>query len=260
MLEAVERDDHAAVAEALRHEPRRVHGFVSRSTADGEAMWLPLHVASALGSVKAARVLVEAGAVPDSRTRSQPASATRGRETAVHLAARAGDAAMIALLLEHGGSVEVLDARGSRPMHAAAFALAHGVVELLLAAGASVDPVDSQQRTPLHAAIAGLAVQEGDASVMARRVQAAQRVVELLIQAGADVNAPCPRHAECYTPLHRCVSAGEQTAAVIERLVSAGADRTRRDPRFERTPAELARTLDLDRLRLMLESDGCVTG
>lgn len=253
LTSAIDADDHLSLAGWAQEEPAFAHSFIIHLSSDGEEMWLPLHLAAHRGATRSARALIEAGAKPDSRTRSQPATATRGRQTALHLAAAHGHDAMVALLLKHGASVEVLDARQRRPLHGAASALAPRVIELLISAGATVDPTDAQQRTPLHAVIAVLRDRPSDAEIRDQRADAATRCLASLIESGADVDHPCPREADSFTPLHRCVNVGDHTAPLLDALLDAGADRGLRDPRHERTAGELADALGRQTLLARLE-------
>jgi ankyrin repeat protein len=94
-------------------------------------------------------------------------------------------------------------------------------VEVLLAAGARVNDQsrNPMRVAPLHSALAG----------------SDQTIVELLLDAGADVNLV---QADGYTPLHEAAQNGDQVMA--ERLVAAGADpRARLDDGS--TPADSAR-------------------
>ena len=227
-LSAVEAGDVASVASGLSAEGKWLNTFVTRGVEHGQEMWLPLHFAASAGAVKSARLLIERGGSVDCRTRFT--SPLHARQTPLHLAASGGHGGVVALLLEHGASVEVLDAGQARPLHLAARSGSAGVVATLIEAGAGLEARDGQQRTALHLAILGPG---DDAAALA------------LIESGADVDAVCPKEADAFTPLHRCVKAGEHRLGVAERLVAAGADTSRRDPRFERTAGELAEALGL---------------
>ena len=87
-----------------------------------------------------------------------------------------------------------------------------------------MEVVDDQDRTPLHWA------------VLAR----SQDVVRLLLAAGANPNHVCPRDAEGFTPLHRCVGLGDAGLAMAQELLAAGADLSLADPRDRMTAADRA--------------------
>ncbi|MEM6750570.1 MAG: ankyrin repeat domain-containing protein [Planctomycetota bacterium] len=233
-IEDVRADRVGAVAAALEAGPRRVNTFVSESCSHGEEMWLPLHHAAEAGALGAMGLLLDGGGSPDCRSRF--ATPWHARATPLHLACAAGRAAAVGLLLARGASVEVRDALGRSPLHLAAGAGCAEAVDVLVSAGAMLDVVDGTGRTALHAAIAG-AGSGGDAG--AGCVAGALR----LIEAGADVDARCPQEPEGFTPVHRCVSVGEAMLAVVEAVLSKGADTGLRDPRDGRTAAELAEAL-----------------
>lgn len=222
---AVRGADRAVVEQLLAQWPELVNVYVVEPRDWGEEYWLALHYAAAGMDVAVARRLLEAGASPDSRTRFR--TPMHARESAVLIAARHGHAELVRLLLDRHGQFEVRDSNHvSALSHAAAIGHAE-LVEILLGRGAMVDPVDDQQRTPLHHAIRGGA---GGHAAVARQ----------LIDAGADVNHACPKEPGGYTPLHRCVSAGEAMVDVARRLLERGADPDAADPRFGKTPGDLA--------------------
>jgi len=72
------------------------------------------------------------------------------RPTNLHDAAKAGDAAAIAQLLEEGCAVNGRDARGITPLGVAVGFNRLAVVEALLGAGADVGLTDAKGNTPLH--------------------------------------------------------------------------------------------------------------
>lgn len=193
----------------------------------------PLHFAAANGNVAAARVLLEAGFDVDSKTENGT--------TALGLAARFGHPEMTRLLLEAGASVDAPKSGVETPLYAAAAAGSLDVCRLLLEASATVDGVN---KTPLRVAVAnghrgvakllldrganplgtlpttpedrvvvtplGLAVQGDD-----------ERLVEILIEAGLDVNRPQGEAPSHRSPLLLALRNGR--AANAERLLASGA-------------------------------------
>lgn len=219
---AIESGDEAAVAELLRAEPRLTGTPIPIERAWGEEMWLGLHRAAELGVLGPARVLLDAGASVDSRTRYR--TPMHGRETALLIAARCGHDELARLLLERGACPDLPDATHRSALSHAAGVGHTGLVVRLIEAGAGLDLPDDQQRTALH-----WAIQAGQADAAL-----------VLIDAGADINHRCPKEPGGFTPLHRCVSVGSTMRGVFDRLIEAGADRTLKDPRDGRTADELA--------------------
>lgn len=219
--------DGSSIDALLADRPGLVSVYVTEPRDWGDEMWLAIHHAAEHGRVEAARKLLDAGASADSRTRFR--TPMHARETAVLIAARHGHAALLKLLLDRHGQVEVRDALHQSPLtHAAGNGHAEAV-ELLIDRGAMLDAEDDQQRTPLHHAIRG------------GHLEVAHR----LILAGADTNHRCPKEPAGYTPLHRCVSAGEAMRGVARLLVERGADTAAADPRYGKTAADLAADANL---------------
>ena len=128
-------------------------------------------------------------------------------QTALHLAAAAGETGVVGLLLEAGADLQLADAEGELALHKAAEAGRRAVVRLLLLHGANIDaPRQSDGATPLHlAAYTG----QGD-------------VCRLLVLEGADAEARTPKGQ---SPLHFAAISGyvHETNAV-DMLVQQGAD------------------------------------
>ncbi|RVE47475.1 hypothetical protein evm_007886 [Chilo suppressalis] len=162
----------------------------------------PLHVAASLGSAACTKLLLEAGA--DVRAALGP-----GKATALHLAAEDGHAECTRLLLEHGARIDWPNFRGQTPLHLAALAQSVEVVELLVSRRANVKARDSDGRTPLHGAIV--------------RGARACDVARMLLSVGADPNAP---DNFGYTPLH--IAALNEFSACVLLLLDYGGDVTLR--------------------------------
>ncbi len=221
MERAILSGNTAEVVDLLAHEPRLTGTPIPVARDWGEEMWLGLHLAAERGALEVARLLLETGASVDARTRFR--TPMHARETALVIAARCGHGAVAGLLLERHAAVDLLDATHRGALSHAAGGGGASIVVMLLDRGAGIDSADDQDRTPLHWAIAG---GHADAAL-------------LLIDRGADVNHCCPKEPAGYTPLHRCMSAGGALMSVADRLIAAGADRTLRDPRFNKTAADL---------------------
>ena len=166
---------------------------------------------------------------------AQPADDT----TPLHQAAHAGDAAVVAELLEAGGEADAATRHGVTPL-ALASAWGHdAVVETLLAAGADANRASPEGETPLMAAArtgvvgsveallrygaaAGVDAREGwrgQTALMWAAAEGHAAVVAPLVAAGAAVDA----HSDGgFTPLAFAVRAGH--GAAVEALLAAGAD------------------------------------
>lgn len=223
--------DLTTLRQRLDREPRLANTFLGWTRPWGDEQWMPLHIAAEAGREDVVALLLEQGVSPDCRTRF--VTPTQARQTPLHLAAAHGHTAVVTRLLEASAEVDVRDAQQRSPLWLAAryghAEAAHG----LLRRGAKIDIADQQGRTPLHAALLDLAGLEA---------------ASVLIEAGADVNATCPKEPDGYTPLHRCVGLGESALPILRALRQAGADVSLADPRHQRTPASLAAHLGREAL------------
>lgn len=219
--QAIERGDEAALAALLSAEPRLTGTPIPVKRDWGEEMWLGLHRAAEIGAAGLVALLLDHGASVDARTRFR--TPMHGRETAMILASRGGHDTVVRLLIDRHADVDLLDANHRSALSCATEAGHAGIVGLLVGVGCALDPVDDSGRTPLHWAIQGGHVSTAIA----------------LIEAGADVDHRCPKEPAGYTPLHRCATKGEAMGEVSDQLRQAGADTTLRDPRFEKTAADL---------------------
>eukprot|EP00903_Cladosiphon_okamuranus_P007646 g7415.t1 len=124
--------------------------------------------------------------------------------TALHNAARAGEAPAVEALLEAGVPPDAMDSRGWTPLFAACAVCCSDAVAALLQHGANANALDVDGRSPLH-----LVAQLGLAEP-----------AELLLAAGADVGRRFGR-SEC-SPLDLAVLEGH--VQVVEAMLAHGAD------------------------------------
>ena len=211
---------------AIEH-PQDVHsrGFDDEST--------PLHLASRMGHLEVARLLVEHGA--DVTVENQ-----YGR-TPLHWAVQDGGSDVVRFLVEHGADVTVQDYDGSTPLHWAAREGSVDVVRLLVKHGANVTVQDNNGWTPLLWAaregsvdVARFLLERGaDATVKDKYessplhlavLEGSVDLARFLIEHGADVTAK-DEHGS--TPLHLTVLEGNVDVARL--LVEHGADVNARD-------------------------------
>jgi ankyrin repeat protein len=192
----------------------------------------PLYVAARNGAFEAAKVLMWRGANLEARF--------KGR-TALHAAAMANSTRTVRVLVEAGADVEALDAEGRNALHYAALKGNVGMLRFLKAAGSWLHTPDDFGQTVLHAAASQSywpAVKEilswravdvnarADRSMTALHIAAAKgfvRVVELLVEAGADVNAVAENQAYGGSSVLR-VAAMNDRSEVVQVLLKAGAE------------------------------------
>jgi ankyrin repeat protein len=219
-----------------------------------------LHEAAETGDLEAARRLVEENPY-------RVGELIEYRRTPLHLAARAGHAGMVELLLSHsadvdardygggtalhgaaqdgrleaaralvshGAKLNLLDDAGDAPLHRAARAGHDAVVEALLAGGAEPNPKGDRGGTPLHAAAA------------AGRLAAAR----LLLAHGALANAQSNSSRQRWTPWHEARRAGHGDLA--ELLARHGGGDAARGP----IPIDRAAFMGYgDRVELLLQQE-----
>lgn len=109
------------------------------------------------------------------KRKSEPDVDEFGR-TPLHYAAADGDSVLVQRLIASGADVNALDVNRWTPLHFAAQAVSATVAAKLIEAGANVAIRDRFGNTPLFRAVFS---SSGDGSV-----------IELLLSAGADPNAP----------------------------------------------------------------------
>ena len=139
--------------------------YANAAEADGLST---LHWAARSGEPEIARILLDAGATVDARTRN-------GAYTPLHEASRAGNASVARVLLEAGADPAArTTAGGATPLHFAAISGSAAAVEALLESGAEVDSRESEsEQTPLTWAAASNHLE----------------TVSALLDGGADPNA-----------------------------------------------------------------------
>ena len=157
----------------------------------------PLADAAMRRDLAAVRSLIADGAAVD--------DARGDGMTALHWAARHGDAEMTDVLVAAGADLSAVTRLGGHtPLHVASAAHGASVVEALLVAGADPSARTTTGATALHFAAAS-----GGAAAVAA-----------LLRHGADVDAREPQWGQ--TPL--MFAAAADRVAVVDRLVDAGAD------------------------------------
>jgi hypothetical protein len=138
--------------------------------------------------------------------------------TPLHVAARAGHADILSLLLDHGADMGGQGVYGQSPLHRTSRGEKLEVLNYLLDRDADINAQDNDGWTPLHLAAFGGAVE----------------CARMLLERGPRINA---RDDEGWTPLHQAVYRGH--IQVVRLLLEHGADVNARDE-DGKTPSQLA--------------------
>ena len=194
------------------------------TTSDGR--FLPLHFAAGNGRAEIIDLLLAAGAKVDAKSLT--------RQTPLYNAAENGHLAVVELLITKGAKVNMIcDSGGDTALTAACYGNHISTVNYLLQQGASPNGLGDENPGDFYA------------SPLSRATNA--EVVDLLIKAGADVNAK-NRHND--TALHDAVrraNAGpadakwEQRLGVVKALLANGADPLAKNNSHVNTPLALSK-------------------
>ncbi|KAM0865062.1 hypothetical protein ACQ4PT_043526 [Festuca glaucescens] len=158
-----------------------------------------LHSAASSGCLESCRFLVEECGIDVN-------AVSKTGVTPMSYAAHDGNAQAMRYLIDRGGDPAMPDERGSTPLHNAALQGHYEAVRLLLSKGVPVDPVD-HRGAPLHLAASNdhvevvkvLLEHSADPNKVANQIfspvlvacyKRSLKCIKLLIEAGADVNAP----------------------------------------------------------------------
>ena len=182
----------------------------------------PLHTATRRGYVACMEVLL--------KRKADPNLLDGQCMTCLMTAATRGDLEATAMLLEHGANPNIASPNGSTALMFAALKRAPKVMGLLIEHGADPEVSDERGWTPLHCVVGevvGVPPADNSEQVSCTR---------LLIKPLARVDVP---NHNGQTPLHFAALCGEQCAAVVDLLLEAGADPTRKD-KSGYTPIERA--------------------
>ncbi|KAI9332899.1 ankyrin repeat-containing domain protein [Zopfochytrium polystomum] len=136
--------------------------------------------------------------------------------TPLHLAAREGDLAIVALLIGHGADLEALTHSGFSPLAIASLNGRVEVVRELLQCGASPFATSFEGVSVMHAAVMGVGVSGGSSG--GATAEASARILRMLLEKGAEVDTTDARGE---TPLGIASRGGNLYAVKV--LVEAGA-------------------------------------
>lgn len=198
----------------------------------------PLHLAVRMGHLDMVRLLLASGARVDAPT-TRICSGQRPRDKApvidfgtrhddnehpIHIAAEAGNLAMINLLLESGAKVYEENQYGEQPLAVAAASGKFEAVKLLLSVGANINAA-GKRGSALHLAVRNETQLPLDSLTVNGQSVGEQRgrhlmpsMIDFLLSAGA---SPESQDAQGNRPLHRAAECG--SLKTIERLLNAGA-------------------------------------
>ena len=204
------------------------------------------------GNTAAVADFLDKGGSPDARFEDSNGC------TLLHPAVDGGRLDIVELLLDRGADPNVVSGEGYTPLHLAAGRQEPEIARLLLARGAaaSLDKRDPYGNTPLLLAVAKVKEREvwtftavGAVSGSTRAKEPSADLLETLLEAGADVQAPTGKGN---TPLHIAAFRGHVNA--VRLLLRHGADRAARNPGGE-TAADLARRYGQDEVVRVLTSE-----
>ena len=199
--------------------------------------------------------------------------------TPLQLAALAGDSAEVAALLDEGADPSATDLYGWNALHFAAPLSGADVVGALLGAWVYPNLATPSGATPLHlaapqadpAVVASLldygadpAVREMDLGMTplddaVRYGEGRERVVVMLLRAGADPGAAGARDNAGRTALHHAVLNPRAGAALVEVLLEAGADPVAADRTGDTPLHYAARVGDSESVEALLAAGADVT-
>ena len=181
-------------------------------TAD-EERWViknTLIAASMQGDVRKVRELLASGAEVDKRNAEG--------HSAIHLAAEAGHAEVIRVLLSEAGAAINRVATGQHDgvtaLHLAASEVQHEAVSVLLEGGADVDAATAGGLTPLMLAI----MQAKDIYKRGHKIADVEHVVQQLLDVGADTKTPSKAFTNGKSAVALATMCGGDCAGILRRI------------------------------------------
>ena len=218
---AIARGDTQTVRDLLKANPELV-----KTSTGGKHGWTLLHLAVAGGHIEIAELFLAKGLDVNVKTKM-------GGETPLALAARRGNAKMVAFLIDKGAKVNGDGKRDLGPIQGAVISRRAEVVRLLIKKGARLDTQDQHGRTLIHVAV--------DAQ--------SPEMVKLLAKSGAPLDGKA--YKDDFSPLHWAVCGkGVET---VEAVLDVGVPVDVRDNKG-RTPLHMAATIrETPVMKLLIE-------
>ena len=174
-----------------------------------------LYVASIGGKSNVVDYLLNQGADPNK------GASWKADRTPLQAAAMYNNLGIIQNLLRHGAKIDAADAEGQTALHRAAWYGRSAAVKLLLKEGARPNAEDVYGYSSLHFKFTPQEVNVLNGSSLGKIPSDFREVAELLISAGADINAPAKK-PKGYTPLMAACAVAP--IEVVDYLLSKGAN------------------------------------
>ena len=180
----------------------------------------PLNQAARVGAVGSAKLLLEAGANPDSVVVTDPGFGSAG-DTPLCDACDSDNVEIARLLLDHGAGLETVTSQGFTPVQYAAYSHAPRCLALLIDRGANIKTENPKWKD----GIVGFAVvfngedaDRTDMSTTTARINQCMATMQVLLDHGVDINGTC---SEGFSLLSAAISNGQ--TAWTEMLLRRGA-------------------------------------
>jgi len=174
-----------------------------------------LYIASIGGKSNVVEYLLNQGADPNK------GAAWKANRTPLQAAAMYDNLDIIQNLLRHGAKIDAADAEGQTALHHAAWYGRSAAVKLLLKEGANPKAEDVYGYSSLHFRFTPQEVNILNRSSLGQIPTDFREVAELLVSAGADINAPAKK-PKGYTPLMAACAVAP--IEVVDYLLSEGAN------------------------------------
>ena len=214
---------HRAIADGLQEETLQLikeGASVNTLTDRGNS---PLHFAVGMGSVIIVQALLEAGANPNAKDHYLQTPLHFAAFAKLDKVSRMrGDAStrkeIAVLLVEAGASVDPTSSDGLTPLHNSGWSFSPELVSYLVEMGADLE-ANSSGATPLHLAVTRPEMIQPQIHEAYDDIGVSRRVISKLLELGSEVNVESTNGG---SPLRTAVFSGEYY--IVELLLDAGAN------------------------------------